>query len=582
MNKFGIDRYELSTMLFGILLFVVCPFIFPSIGEQQYSYLQGLFFLSISCIALTVKLSNRKCHISIRSLDAALSICLIAMVIHIMWIRPVDLSIWSWVDIVGLSVLYVYVRSLSQSEIQLLMCCAVLGGIFQCLYADIQLIGLCPSHNKDFPMTGSFLNPAPLAGYLATLTSIMYVTALVNGHSKIKRIAIFGTALLFSCFVICLKSRAALFALIATIALMYNAHRKQNRLVKYIVTAVLLIAFLFVLYRIREVSANGRLFIWENTIEMIKDHPFTGVGMTRFKVEFPFYQAQYHQLHIGESTKLYDGNTFLVFNEYLRILAEIGCIVSILLLLPLGIIWKNKNASTECSIAFYGIICLMNFGIFSYPLSILSIKSLLILFIAIIGKRSKQLLKWDNINIKKYSLLPISSLIVVCSIFASYIVYDWDSSKQQNHYSLRQNTDTSKYAFLFRDNIQFIRHQYHTALNDGDSLQALAILNDAIKRVPVYDFYRQRADLYYELGEHIEAEKEYQFLIHLAPSQLGPALRLAMIYKETGYINKAMKLISPYQAIDPKEVDLNTRAILYEMKLLYHELECRMRHHPAI
>lgn len=581
MNRFGIDRHEPANLLFGILLFVICPFMFPSIGEQQYSYLQGLFFLCITWIALTIKLSNRKCHISIRILDAALSICLIAMMIHIMWIKPVELSVWSWVDMAGLSALYVYVRSSSRFEIQTFMYCAVIGGIFQCFYAGIQLTGLASSLNRDSPMTGSFLNPAPFAGYLATLASVMYATALVNRHNK-NRIALLGAMLLFFCFVICLKSRAALFALIATIILMYNAHSKQNKLIGRITTVVFLVTFLMVLYRIREVSANGRLFIWENTFEMIMDHPLTGVGANRFKVEFPFYQAQFHQFHSGEFSKLYDGNTFLVFNEYLHVIAEMGCIIFILLLLPLCIIWKNKNASAECSVAFCGIVCLMIFGIFSYPLSILTIKILLVLFIAIIGKWSKQLYKGKDGLCLRHLLIPITSLFISISVYGTYIVYNWDTFKRQKFHSNKHHLNYGKHAFIFRDDISFIQYQYHKAMSECDHIQALDILNDAIKRVPVYGFYRQRANHYHELGEYKKAEKEYMFLIHLAPSQLDPALRLAMIYKDAGNIKDALELISPYMAINPKETDLNTKAILYEMKLLYHELECKIRHHPEI
>ena len=55
-----------------------------------------------------------------------------------------------------------------------------------------------------------------------------------------------------------------------------------------------------------------------------------------------------------------------------------------------------------------------------------------------------------------------------------------------------------------------------------------------------------------------------------------------MIYKDAGNIKDALELISPYMAINPKETDLNTKAILYEMKLLYHELEYKIRHHPEI
>ena len=187
---------------FGLLLLTVCPLLFPKSGEQQYSYVQGLCFLSFAWMALTFQIQNCKRAMVIRSMDMAIGACLLALLLHIFWIRPVSLSIWRWVDAAGLFAFYVFVRQSSSKGIKIFLACVMMSGLFQCFYAGMQGMGLLPSLHNAFPMTGSFLNPAPLAGYLAVLTSMGMVGLFCTDgfHGKLRIVAVIGL-LLFGSFV---------------------------------------------------------------------------------------------------------------------------------------------------------------------------------------------------------------------------------------------------------------------------------------------------------------------------------------------------------------------------------------------
>ena len=75
-------------MIFGLLLLTVCPLLFPKIGEQQYSYVQGLCFLSLAWVALVFQIWKHKQAMVVRSMDVAMGVCLLALLVHVLWIEP--------------------------------------------------------------------------------------------------------------------------------------------------------------------------------------------------------------------------------------------------------------------------------------------------------------------------------------------------------------------------------------------------------------------------------------------------------------------------------------------------------------
>lgn len=129
--------------VFCILLLIVCPLLFPKIGEQQYSYVQGLCFLSLAWMALAFQIQKHKQAMVVRSMDVAMGVCLLALLVHVFWIKPVNLSIWRWVDAVGLSAFYVFVRKSSSKDIRVLLACAIIEGfVTHCLqsHASTRLV----------------------------------------------------------------------------------------------------------------------------------------------------------------------------------------------------------------------------------------------------------------------------------------------------------------------------------------------------------------------------------------------------------------------------------------------------------
>ncbi len=58
--------------VFGFLLLTVCPLLFPKIGEQQYSYVQGLCFLLLAWLGLVFQIQKHKQVMVVRSMDVAM------------------------------------------------------------------------------------------------------------------------------------------------------------------------------------------------------------------------------------------------------------------------------------------------------------------------------------------------------------------------------------------------------------------------------------------------------------------------------------------------------------------------------
>lgn len=544
--------------IFDFLLLVVCPLLFPNIGEQQYSYAQGLCFLLMAWLALAFQIRKHKQTMVLRSMDIAVGVCLLALLLHVFWIKPVSLSVWRWVDAVGLFAFYVFVRLSSFKDIRVLVACVMGGGWLQSLYASMQGTGLLPSLHNAFPMTGSFLNPAPLAGYLAVLVCMLGAALFLDGHLQVRtRQLAWGSMLLFFLFVLLLNSRAALFATIVVMAVVGYSCLKFKR--KKLYAGILIVGLglsLYGLYQVREVSANGRLFIWKNTCEMIKDHPLTGIGIDRFKAEFPAYQAQYHSQLAQEVEKYYDGNTFLVFNEYLRAVAETGFLLPLLFLFPLGLVWKYRNVSIEIRMAVCGIGCLLVFGFFSYPFSILTLKVLMVLFLGMIGRECRVVYSWNRFNCFEWSVVGTTLACTAFCVYGLKVVSELDANDRKD----------KEHVFWFRDNIAFVRRHCQETLERGDTVQALRILDDAIGRIPVAGFYQQRAKLYAETGDFQKAEKDYLFLRHLAPTSWNVVLELARLYHQMNRTWEALELLEPYTKISPKGKTLEQKALLLEIR----------------
>ena len=93
-----------------------------------------------------------------------------------------------FLELSSLAILYLITRQQS-SQVHLLILVALsVGGVVQAVYGNLQLWGYFPSNHGIFKMTGSFYNPGPYAGYLATVFPISLGLYLFNVQFSFKKL----------------------------------------------------------------------------------------------------------------------------------------------------------------------------------------------------------------------------------------------------------------------------------------------------------------------------------------------------------------------------------------------------------
>jgi O-antigen ligase len=83
-------------------------------------------------------------------------------------------------EMIGYTVLYFAVRETNKKHHIFILCSLLLGGIAQAAYGNLQLYGIYSSNHGLFKMTGSFFNPGPYAGYLATILPVAIALLLLK------------------------------------------------------------------------------------------------------------------------------------------------------------------------------------------------------------------------------------------------------------------------------------------------------------------------------------------------------------------------------------------------------------------
>ena len=269
-----------------------------------------------------------------------------------------------------LGILYYYFRIAFTVENRLFTILSIgfiFTGCVEAIWGLGQLYGLLPSFNSSFKITGSFYNPGPYSGYLAIVFPMAFYF-LLNDFPKIfgnqgdkntiVRFRWILSLLAFSLIVVILPagmSRASWVAVIGgSIVVLFCYIRKEDNqwwrsfkerlskkriwLLFALLASLILCIFIMVgMYKLKIDSADGRLLIWKNTIQMIKDNPL-GVGLGYFPGQYGDYQIAYFSS--GKASAREDflaGRPDYAFNEFIQITAESG-IIGLLLFVSIVIV----------------------------------------------------------------------------------------------------------------------------------------------------------------------------------------------------------------------------------------------------
>jgi len=212
----------------------------------------------------------------------------------------------------------------SRKDINSVVSCLILGGLFVAIFAVIQKFTgwLIPNPfwqaAETRRVTSFFGYPNAVALYLAPL--VPFIVYLFEKDKKDKVNAwldlyYFLTFLIFSLAILFTKSFGGALALVATL-LIFGLFNKKTRIVSFLIIvfsgAIIYFTPLHdpftqeILFK--DVSGQIRVNMWGETIEMLKIHPLTGAGLSNYQLAV----APYHILKWAE-IYLYPHNLILNF-----------------------------------------------------------------------------------------------------------------------------------------------------------------------------------------------------------------------------------------------------------------------------
>lgn len=426
----------------------------------------------------------------------------------------------------------------------------------------LQLCKILPSLNSFSPFTGTFGN----VNELAMMLSFLYPVCLYKCFTTIgeKQNYYILLSVLYVLLTITTQCRTAYISqLITTCIIVFTLypsirHKSITVFKKFWPVLIILVAvFIYIIYKFKEDSANGRLLVWLVSIKMIIDKPLFGFGVNGFAREYMSYQADYFQMHPDSQFAILADNVVQPFNEFINITIAFGIFGLLLFILLLVLLFKH-TVSDKSRLSCVNISVLSTFVVwcmFSYPLSepFVWIIMTCMLFISFGNYCNKLCPKIYKI------VVVISSIWFVFSVVRTVYITEW---KRVERLSLMGHTSEMipQYAKLYDKlhwNSKFL-YNYGAELHYiKDYNNALPIMEECQTRLNDYDVQVILADTYQNLGDMSRALICYTKAWQMIPNRFLPLYKEMLLYDNANdtinaqriarqLLNKDIKVSSSY------------------------------------
>ena len=450
-------------------------------------------------------------------------------------------------------------------------------GVMECIYALAQFFKILPTYNRYYAYTGSFDNPSVFAMLLSVCVPIaVYYANYKNCSRKAKIVWWAGAAGMFV-FIGFSESRTGFISAVisSAIVLLSASETMRKRLHNRRTISILIplaLLLLFLLYRFKADSANGRLLMWRVSMEMIKEHPVRGWGHDGFTAHYMEYQARYLTDNPDSPFILLADNVNNPFNEYLLVLVNYGLAGLSLLLVLLVLLFKRLNSLSEVyKPLMIGLaVCIMTWSFFSYPFSVpfVWIIAVLVFFVA-----------FFPLVCNHYKLagatIPILSAIGLFVAINSYIPErEWKVISQRSmlgetesvlpdyerlYDSLNRNW---RFMYNFGAELHHIKH-YNESLTVLEECQSM--LND-------YDVQMLIGDCLQNKGDTIEAIEHYNYAGKMVPSKFLPQYYIMKLYMEKG---DTLNAVTTANEILTKDVKVDQSKVVQRIITEAQEIACK-------
>jgi len=309
----GVNIKQNNIMLWSILIGI---FARPFICALAFPYLNLVYSLTLLFFSGAYLIYKNPSFTKIKTLIFPLVLFFLTLCLSVVFSQNKFNSLGQIYQYIGGLSLFLIAVSLSEQDKLLTMRIVVLSGliisllaIYQYLFGFKHVLEYLSANNFSFPFVldylqrkrvfSPFVTPGALGGYLA-----MVIFLSVANKNRIWILVLIFVALLFT------RSLSAFLSLFCALIIYFGVQGKLKK------TSLLLLAGLFLSIVVMVIarsttqkeylhpafSAIMRLNYWQESLAIIREHPFVGVGLGNFNLK----------------------NSLYAHNSYLQIWAEMG------------------------------------------------------------------------------------------------------------------------------------------------------------------------------------------------------------------------------------------------------------------
>lgn len=413
--------------------------------------------------------------------------------------------------------------------------------------------------NYHFKVTGS--NPNPNSTSLFMVMCVPLIIKQISGKKLKERfVMILGLFMIFFSILL-LKCRSAYLGLFLIFFLTCIRNYKINKQKWCLITAIILLFTSIIMspaiYNFKRASADGRLYVWNVSIDKILKQPWGyGYGM----IQGTYNEAQSLQFQYSQTTekdKLNAEYMNTLNNDYLEIMMQGGIFgfVFFYSFLALFVYWGWNSRK------FYetlGVCLFLIMSLFSFAFSAPQIAFILAIYLSLIDVPSRLI---TITKLLKYSLVVISVNLV---LFTAQRIYFQIKVRQMSNLVRNNNIgEAEKLAgekLLFNSTSEYYNRTIADIHYAKKNFKIASIYyHNAIKYAPFQDVLSRLAYCYFMLGDVENAERYLRYSAYIQPSNFSHYFELMIFYYQSNQTSKS-KMIA--HCILSKKIKYKTRRVL--------------------
>ena len=416
------------------------------------------------------------------------------------------------------------------------------GGIYQSCLVLGQLLGYGISNHLRFVVTGSFFNPGPCGIFLAGVF-VLAVAMMKKGYRKV------GINLMFVRYVTaCVTFGVTLVAMVPTMSragwigalvgvmLLYRGEIAAwvNMRRRWVIGGgiVGMIVVLTLFYLLKKDSANGRLFIWQNTVSAYWKTPLFGVGIDGFERAFAGAQHDYFEKEkvLEQDNRHVEmaGVVESAFNEPLALFLLLGAVGGVLAAMVL--FFKLQRLTAYSCVA----VALLVASFFSYTFYIPSIA--IVFLFAVAQLPDRRVRGGRYVNVLMFGIMGIVVLFFDFREFGRREAYrKWKNNAV--YYTWDYQSVVEEYGKLYpvlKNDFKFLFEYGHSLHKVGRYEESNIVLKRGARHSADPMFWNIAGNNYLALKQYDQGAAAYLRAYYTCPNRVYPLYLLTKLEAERG------------------------------------------------